>query len=131
MGNQKTTPAQTHLVAIDGGLADNPRVALYQARYIAKVVERAAEPATQTVRIVGKFCESGDVLIPQVNLPPLQRGDHLAIPASGAYQLSMASNYNYAARPTVLWLEQGQIEILQQREQPDQSSWLVYSEGKH
>jgi len=131
VGNQKTTPAQTHLVAIDGGLADNPRVALYQARYIAKVVERAAEPATQTVRIVGKFCESGDVLIPQVNLPPLQRGDHLAIPASGAYQLSMASNYNYAARPTVLWLEQGQIEILQQREQPDQSSWLVYSEGKH
>lgn len=127
VGSQKTTPSNTRLVAIDGGLADNPRVALYQAHYTAKVVERPAEPPSQTVRVVGKFCESGDVLIPQVNLPTLKRGDHLAIPASGAYQLSMASNYNYAARPTVLWLEQGQIEILQQREQPDQSSWLVYS----
>lgn len=128
VGNQKTTPAGAHLVSIDGGLADNPRVALYQARYTAKVVERPADPPTQTVRIVGKFCESGDVLIQQVNLPPMKRGDHLAIPASGAYQLSMASNYNYAARPAVLYLEEGRIEIFQQRERPEQSGWLAYSQ---
>lgn len=129
-GSQKATPTGSRLVAIDGGLADNPRVALYQARYIARVVERPLEAPTQAVRIVGKFCESGDILIPQVNLPPLKRGEHLVVPVAGAYQLSMASNYNYAARPTVLWLEDGEIEVLQQREQPEQSGWLVYTEGR-
>ncbi|MEW6178461.1 MAG: diaminopimelate decarboxylase [Chloroflexota bacterium] len=127
VGSQKTTPAGTHIVAIDGGLADNPRVALYQARYTAKVAERPTDPATQTVRIVGKFCESGDVLIPKTQLPPVKRGEHLAVPVSGAYQLSMASNYNFAARPPVLWLEEGQIEIIQCCEQPDQPGWWVYT----
>ncbi len=130
VGSQKMTPTGIRLVAVDGGLADNPRVALYQARYTAKIVERPTDPPTQTMRVVGKFCESGDVLISNVYLPPLKRGEHLAIPASGAYQLSMASNYNYAARPAVLWLEDEQIEVFQQREQPDQSGWLVYSTEK-
>ncbi|WP_448335220.1 diaminopimelate decarboxylase [Bellilinea sp.] len=127
VGNQKTTPAGTHLVAVDGGLADNPRVALYQAQYTAKVAEHPNAPPVQPTRIVGKFCESGDVLISQVNLPKLIRGEHLAVPASGAYQLSMASNYNYAARPTVLWVENDSVQVLQSREQVEQPGWLVHT----
>ncbi len=128
VGTQKVTPAGTRIVAIDGGLADNPRVALYQARYTARVVQRADQPASQTVRVVGKFCESGDVLIPEVELPDVQRGDLLAVPVSGAYQLSMASNYNFAARPPVLWLEEDRVEIMQCCEQPDQPGWWVYAQ---
>jgi len=125
VGSQKTTPSGTHLVAIDGGLADNPRVALYNAHYTARVVQRAGADPTEKVRVVGKFCETGDVLIPELLLPPVKRGDLLATPVSGAYQLSMASNYNYAARPTALWLEEGSLEVMQTREQPDQPGWLV------
>lgn len=125
VGAQKTTPGGTHIVAVDGGLADNPRVALYNAHYTARVVQRAGADPTEKVRVVGKFCETGDVLIPETHLPPVKRGDLLATPVSGAYQLSMASNYNYAARPTALWLEEGSLEVMQTREQPDQPGWLV------
>lgn len=123
VGTQKRTPQGTNIVAIDGGLADNPRVALYQAHYTARVVQRSTTTPTEKMRVVGKFCESGDVLIPEILLPPVQRGDLLAVPVSGAYQLSMASNYNLAARPPVLWLEEGNVEVLQEREQPDQPGW--------
>jgi len=117
-------------VAIDGGLADNPRVALYQAQYTARVVQRPSAVPTEKMRVVGKFCESGDVLIPEIVLPPVERGDLLATPASGAYQLSMASNYNFAARPPALWLEEGKVEVMQCCEQPDQPGWWVYSGQK-
>lgn len=127
VGTQKTTPNGTHIVAIDGGLADNPRVALYQARYTARVVQRPSAAPSERMRVVGKFCESGDVLIPEIQLPPVERGDLLATPASGAYQLSMASNYNFAARPPALWLEAGNVEVMQCCEQPDQPGWWVYS----
>jgi len=79
----------------------------------------------QPVRIVGRFCESSDVLIPEITLPKLQRGDVLAVPAAGAYQLSMASNYNFATRPAVLWLEEGSVEIMQNREHADQPCWWM------
>ena len=125
-GTQKVTPAGTHIVAIDGGLADNPRVALYQARYTARLVQQAAVTPTEKVRVVGKYCESGDVLIPEILLPPVQRNDLLVTPASGAYQLSMSSNYNFAARPPVLWLEPDHVEVMQCCEQPDQPGWWVY-----
>jgi diaminopimelate decarboxylase len=127
VGMQKTTPDGTHIVAIDGGLADNPRVALYGASYTARVAQRASALPIRPVRVVGKFCESGDVLIPGVNLPAVQRGDVLAVPASGAYQLSMSSNYNFAARPPVVWLERGAVEVMQCCEQPDEPGWWVYS----
>lgn len=128
VGAQKRTPNGTHIVSIDGGLADNPRVALYQAQYTARLVQRASAPPEERMRIVGKFCESGDVLIPEIVLPPVRRGDLLATPASGAYQLSMASNYNFAARPPVLWLEDGRVEVMQCCEQPDEPGWWVYRE---
>lgn len=127
VGAQKTTPSGTHIVAVDGGLADNPRVALYQARYTARLVNRTGSQPKKKVRIVGKYCESGDVLIPEISLPTLQRGDLLAMPAAGAYQLSMSSNYNFAARPPVLWLEESGVEVMQCCEQPDQPGWWVYS----
>jgi diaminopimelate decarboxylase len=78
--------------------------------------------------LVGKFCESGDELIPEVWLPEVQRGDLLVMPVAGAYQLSMASNYNLAPRPAVLWLEPGSVEVLQQREKPEESGWWVEGE---
>ncbi len=123
VGSQKITVNENHIVSVDGGMADNPRTALYQAEYTARIVQRAnAEPVNQ-VRIVGKFCESGDVLIPEVHLPEVQRGDLLAVPVAGAYQLSMSSNYNLATRPAVLWLDDGQVEVMQPRERPELSGW--------
>ncbi|MCZ7574793.1 MAG: diaminopimelate decarboxylase [Ardenticatenaceae bacterium] len=100
---------------IDGGLADNPRPALYQAHYTAVLANRAA-PATTTYALAGPFCESGDVLIHAVALPALEPGDLVAVPVSGAYQLSMASNYNGAPRPAVLWLQAGRVTLVQSRE---------------
>ncbi len=125
VGVVKTAGDGTCFVAVDGGMADNPRPALYQARYTALLPERPeAEPAI-TASVVGKFCESGDELIEQVSLPEVHRGDLLMIPVAGAYQLSMSSNYNMAPRPAVLWLEQGRVEVLQKREQPELTGWWV------
>ena len=112
------------MAAVDGGLADNPRPALYQAQYTACLVDRPLAAAIQTLRLVGKYCESGDVLIPEVELPVFERGDRVALPVAGAYQLSMASNYNLAPRPAVLWLEEGEAPlVLQAREEIDETSW--------
>jgi diaminopimelate decarboxylase len=123
VGAQKESANGNHIVALDGGMADNPRVALYQARYTARVVQAPAAPPVNKVRLVGKFCESGDVLINEVSLPEMHRGDLIAMPAAGAYQLSMSSNYNFATRPPVLWLEEGQVEVLQRRESPSDPCW--------
>ncbi len=85
-------------LAVDGGMGDNPRPALYGARYFAALPERMLASADERVRIVGRYCESGDVLVEDVALPQAQTGDILAIPVSGAYHLPMASNYNGVPR---------------------------------
>ena len=123
VGAQKTTPSGLRIVAVDGGLADNPRHALYQARYTALAVKQANATNVSQARLVGKFCESGDVLIPAVDLPRVERGDLIAVPVAGAYQLSMASNYNLAPRPAVLWLDENGVDLLQKREIPSESGW--------
>jgi diaminopimelate decarboxylase len=123
IGSQKDTPDGQHIIAVDGGIADNPRVALYSAKYTALIAERADTANEVHTRIVGKFCESGDVLIEDILLPKATRGETLAIPVAGAYQLSMSSNYNFATRPTVLWVEEGKVEVMQKREHPDESPW--------
>lgn len=123
VGSQKTTVSGMPVVAVDGGMADNPRVALYQSWYTARLVENPLAPPEKDVRLVGKFCESGDVLITSVKLPPVHRGDLIVMPAAGAYQLSMSSNYNLADRPAVLLLEDGDIDVLQRREHPQDSPW--------
>ncbi|MCD6289267.1 MAG: diaminopimelate decarboxylase [Anaerolineae bacterium] len=103
-------------VLIDGGLADNPRPALYGAKYTAVVANRVGDPATEVVAVAGPYCESGDVLIQEISLPPVRPGDLLAVPVSGAYHLSMASNYNAARRPAALWLVDGDAHVIQERE---------------
>ena len=108
--------AEVRYAFLDGGLADNPRPSLYQAQYHAVLANRAENSPTIRYRLAGPFCESGDVLIDEISLPELQEGDLIAIPVSGAYQLSMASTYNGAPRPAVVWLHQRKAEIVQQRE---------------
>jgi diaminopimelate decarboxylase len=104
-------------------MADNLRPALYHAEYTACVCEHPDAAADKIYRVVGKFCESGDELIHQAALPPTARGEHLVMPAAGAYHLSMASNYNLAARPAVLWLEEARVEVLQKRSEAMDEPW--------
>jgi diaminopimelate decarboxylase len=106
-------------------MADNPRPALYHADYTACIIERPDETLLQTVRVVGKFCESGDELIAAARLPFPERGEHLVMPAAGAYQISMSSNYNMAARPAVLWLDGGRVEVLQKRVEAYEDPWWL------
>jgi diaminopimelate decarboxylase len=105
--------------AIDGGMSDNPRPQLYGARYEALLANRADEPAAATYRIAGKHCESGDVLIESVDLPEPRRGDLLAVPATGGYTLSMASNYNGVPRPAAVLVAEGRAELIRRRETID------------
>lgn len=125
IGTSKVSGDGSYFVAVDGGMADNPRPALYDARYTAFLAEHPDERPVNKAHLVGKFCESGDQLIPEVWLPEVQRGDLLVVPVAGAYQLSMASNYNLAPRPAALWLEDGSVEVLQQRERPEEGGWWV------
>jgi diaminopimelate decarboxylase len=124
VGTIKNSSDGTRFISIDGGMADNPRPALYQSRYTAFALNRRNE-ALSHCAVVGKFCESGDQLIPDAMLPQMCRGDLIIIPVSGAYQLSMASNYNLAGRPAVLWLEDGKVELMQSRERIDQLDWWM------
>ncbi|MEO5576646.1 MAG: diaminopimelate decarboxylase [Gaiellaceae bacterium] len=103
-------------VAIDGGMSDNPRPQLYQARYAALLANRADEGADGEFTIAGKHCESGDVLIEQAELPEPRRGDLIAVPATGAYTLGMASNYNGVPRPAAILVGGGEARLILRRE---------------
>ncbi|MFE5330635.1 diaminopimelate decarboxylase [Embleya sp. NPDC056575] len=104
-------------VAVDGGMADNPRPALYGARTTVRLVGRAGAPGTRRVTVVGRYCESGDVLAADVELPEdVRPGDLLAMPAAGAYQQSMASTYNLVGRPPVVAVRAGRARVLLRRE---------------
>jgi diaminopimelate decarboxylase len=105
--------------AIDGGMSDNPRPQLYDARYEALLANRADEGTSGTFRIAGKHCESGDVLIEAVELPEPRRGDLLAVPATGGYTLAMASNYNGVPRPAAVLVGDGNAELIRRRETVD------------
>jgi diaminopimelate decarboxylase len=115
IGVVKRTGGVTY-AAIDGGMSDNPRPQLYGSRYEALLANRADQPPTGTYRIAGKHCESGDVLIESVELPEPQRGDVLAVPATGAYTLAMASNYNGVPRPAAVLVAGGEAELIRRRE---------------
>ncbi len=118
VGAVKRTPQRRWLL-IDGGLADNPRPALYGARYSALPVREPARPPVDRASLAGPYCESGDILIEALPLPNLAPGELIAIPASGAYHLSMGSNYNGALRPAVVWLHRGEAYLIQRREELD------------
>jgi diaminopimelate decarboxylase len=106
----------TTWVAVDGGMSDNPRPALYGARYAALLANRADEPATGMYAVCGKHCESGDILIQRAELPEPRRGDLLAVPATGAYTLGMASNYNAIPRPAAVLIEDAAGRLICDRE---------------
>jgi diaminopimelate decarboxylase len=116
VGARKEIAGVRTYVAVDGGMADNIRPAMYGSRYEALVANRATELATERVTIAGKYCESGDVLIKDIELPKLWAGDVLALPASGAYQVMMASNYNLAPRPPIVLVREGRARLVRRRE---------------
>ncbi|QOV39747.1 diaminopimelate decarboxylase [Streptomyces ferrugineus] len=112
----KRTGAHT-FVAVDGGMSDNPRPALYGVRYAPRLVGRHSAAATGPVSVVGRHCEAGDILAADVELPDdIRPGDLLAIPAAGAYHLSMASGYNMVGRPPVVAVDDGHARLLVRRE---------------
>jgi len=106
-------------ILTDGGMADNPRFALYGARYSCLPVEGLDREISAKVSIAGPYCESGDILIEDLPMPELKEGELIAIPVSGAYHLSMSSNYNGARRPEALMLEEGKVDVMLRRETVD------------
>jgi diaminopimelate decarboxylase len=119
VGVVKQTGASTRYVAVDGGMSDNPRPAMYGARYTALLANRADEPPARAFAVAGKHCESGDVLIERVELPEPERGDVLAIPVTGAYTLAMSSTYNAVPRPAVVLVSNGSATLIRRRETVD------------
>jgi diaminopimelate decarboxylase len=101
---------------VDGGMADNPRHALYGSRYSCLPLANLSREGFEKVSVGGPFCESGDVLIEDLPMPRIEEGEFIAIPVAGAYHLSMSSNYNGARRPAVVWLEEGNTRVIVERE---------------
>jgi diaminopimelate decarboxylase len=112
----KRVPKVRTFVAVDGGMGDNIRPALYDAEYTAVLAARAGETPTEDVTVAGRYCESGDVLIRSVRLPTARPGDVLAIPAAGAYSVAMSSNYNETPRPAVVLLDGSRARVIRERE---------------
>lgn len=116
VGSEKKVPGLLPYLAVDGGMGDNIRPALYQADYEALLARCPKEKPTETVRLVGRYCESGDILIKKLPLPPAKPGDIIAMLATGAYGYSMASNYNRVPRPAVIFVENGKAQEVIKRE---------------
>ncbi|WP_106768046.1 diaminopimelate decarboxylase [Paenibacillus faecalis] len=116
VGTSKDIPDVRKYVAVDGGMTDNPRPALYESKYEALLANRANEPVEETVSIAGKCCESGDMLIWDVELPKVDSGDLLAVSCTGAYNYSMASNYNRIRKPAVVFVKDGVGQLVVRRE---------------
>lgn len=116
IGSRKDVPGIRSYLAVDGGMGDNIRPALYQAKYEAVLAAQPDAPSDEVVRVAGKYCESGDVLVWEQALPKTKPGDVLAVLATGAYGYSMASNYNRNGRPAVVFVENGQAKVVVERE---------------
>lgn len=111
VGAVKRIPGVRTYVAVNGGMCDNPRYALYQADYTALIANKAALPASETVTIAGRCCESGDLLQEHTPLQPCDEGDVLAVLCTGAYNYSMSSNYNRYPKPPVLMVNNGEVRV--------------------
>ena len=122
VGVVKNIPGVRCYVSVDGGMADNIRPALYGSKYEAVVANKVSEEATGKITIAGKFCESGDILVKDINLPPISAGDIIAIPDCGAYCLSMASNYNASVKPAIVLVKEGKARLIRRRETFDDLS---------
>ena len=119
VGSIKEIPGVRSYVAVDGGMGDNIRPKLYGARYEAFLASAPDRATVGKVTIAGKYCESTDILITDIEMPSLQPGDVIAVPAAGAYCLAMASNYNGMPRPEVLMLRDGEALVMRRRETLD------------
>jgi diaminopimelate decarboxylase len=120
VGTVKDLPGLRTYVSIDGGMSDNIRTALYDARYTAVLASRQSTADPRNVTLCGKHCESGDIVVHDVPLPAdLAPGDLVAVPASGAYHRSMASNYNHVPRPPVVAVRDGAARVIVRRETED------------
>lgn len=119
VGTHKNIPGVRKYVAVDGGMTDNPRPALYQSKYEALLANRAQDANEETVSVAGKCCESGDMLIWDLELPKVENGDLLAVACTGAYNYSMASNYNRIRRPAVVFVKDGESDVVVKRESLD------------
>lgn len=119
VGGVKRIPNVRTYVAVDGGMSDLLRPMLYGATYESLLANRAGEPSNGTVRVVGKHCESGDVLVREAQLPETRVGDLVCLPATGAYGVAMASNYNGVTRPAVVFVDGGECRVVTRRETYD------------
>jgi diaminopimelate decarboxylase len=116
VGSRKEIPQGRTYLAIDGGMSDNPRPITYQSQYRAVVANRMGADADQVVTIAGKHCESGDILIRDLKLPLAHAGDVLVVLGTGAYNYSMASNYNRIPRPAAVVVAEGNASVILRRE---------------
>ncbi|HXA28603.1 MAG TPA: diaminopimelate decarboxylase [Candidatus Angelobacter sp.] len=119
VGARKEIPGVRTYVSVDGGMGDNIRPKLYGARYQPLLVADAADRPVETVSLAGRYCESTDILVRDCELPRLQPGDLVALPAAGAYSLAMASNYNVNFRPAVVFVAGGEARLVRRRETLD------------
>ena len=112
VGAIKDIPNVKKYVAVDGGMFDNPRYALYGSKYTALLANRANEDSTEIVSIAGKCCESGDIIAENIPLPKAKSGDILAVLSTGAYNYSMAMNYNRNKIPPCILVQNGEAEYI-------------------
>ncbi|MDY6892975.1 MAG: diaminopimelate decarboxylase [Chloroflexota bacterium] len=118
-GSIKDIPGIRKYVSVDGGMADNIRPALYDSKYEALVANKVTKDNVERVTIAGKFCESGDILVKDVSVPNIVPGDCIAIPVSGAYCLSLASNYNASLKPAIALVKDGKARLIRRRDTYD------------
>ena len=116
MGGVKEIPGFKNYISVDGGMPDNPRYALYQSTYTALIANRATEARNYRATGAGRCCESGDLIGENMEIQRAQRGDILAVLVTGAYNYSMASNYNRLGRPPVVMLSGGESYVAVRRE---------------
>jgi diaminopimelate decarboxylase len=127
VGTIKKIPKIRTFISVDGGMSDNLRPMLYQAKYEALLANKANAKLIETVTIAGKHCESGDILIENVKLPSVEVGDLLCTPTTGAYGYAMANNYNRQTRPAVALVKDGKAQLIIRRENYDD---LIRLDGK-
>ncbi|MBE9222734.1 diaminopimelate decarboxylase [Cyanobacterium stanieri LEGE 03274] len=119
VGGRKVIPDVRTYISVDGGMSDNPRPITYQSLYEVVIANKMTSPNTETVTVAGKHCESGDILVKNVALPETKEGDILVVLATGAYNYSMASNYNRLARPAAVLVNEGEANLIIRRETYD------------
>ncbi|UCH52081.1 MAG: diaminopimelate decarboxylase [Chloroflexota bacterium] len=116
VGSIKEIPGVRKYICVDGGIGDNIRPALYEAKYEALVANKVNANESTKVTIAGKYCESGDILARDISLAPVSAGDIIAMPVSGAYAIPMSSNYNMVPRPAIVIVKDGKARLIRKRE---------------